>query len=84
MSFVRARMIIPPRSLVAGIPAKVIRELAAEDVAQKMLGTAQYQENARRSFGEMIPCEPLAAPEPDRKRVTWENDAIPLYGLKKN
>jgi len=83
MSFVRAGAEIPPRTLVAGIPAKVLRELTDSDIAHKMKGTRQYQELARRSPAEMKPCEPLTAPEPDRKRTRWVHDAKPLYDLKK-
>ncbi|MHA1538667.1 MAG: phenylacetic acid degradation protein PaaY [Alphaproteobacteria bacterium] len=83
MSFVRAGMQIPPRTLVAGIPAKVLRGLNEADLAHKMEGTRQYQELARRAPKEMKPCEPLPAPEPGRGRVVWDNDAKPLYDLKK-
>lgn len=83
MSFVRAGMQVPPRTLVAGIPAKILRELSERDLAHKTEGTSQYQELARRAPAEMKPCEPLPAPEPGRRRVTWDNEAKPLYGLKK-
>lgn len=83
MSFVRAGMQIAPRTLVAGIPAKVLRELTDADIAHKTEGTRQYQELVRRAPAEMKPCEPLPAPEPDRKRVAWDTDAKPLYNLKK-
>ena len=83
MAFVRAGTQIPPRTLAAGIPAKVLRELSDQDVAMKVEGTLQYQENARRAPTELEPCEPLTEAEPDRGRISWEHDAKPLYGLKK-
>ncbi len=83
MSFVRAGAVIPPRTMVAGIPAKVMRELTESDLAQKNEGTRQYHELARRALAEMKPCEPLSAPEPDRGRVIWDTEAKPLYDLKK-
>lgn len=83
MSFVRAGMEIPPRTLVAGIPAKILRQLTDADLAQKNKGTRQYQELVRRAPSEMKPCQPLPAPERTRGRVTWDNDAKPLYDLKK-
>jgi carbonic anhydrase/acetyltransferase-like protein (isoleucine patch superfamily) len=83
MAFVRAGTQIPPRTLAAGIPAKVLRELTDADVAMKMEGTRQYQENARRAPAELEPCTALTEPEPNRGRVSWEHDAKPLYGLKK-
>jgi len=83
MAFVRAGFTVPPRTLAAGIPAKVLRELSDDDVAFKMVGTRQYQENARRAPTELEPCEPLIKAEPDRGRIQWTEDAKPLYGLKK-
>ncbi len=83
MSFVRAGMQVPPRTLVAGIPAKVLRPLTDSDLAQKAEGTRQYHELVRRAPAEMKPCQPLPAPEPNRGRVVWDNDAKPLYDLKK-
>ena len=43
-SFVRAGFIVPPRTLVMGAPARVIRELTAEEIAWKAVGTREYQE----------------------------------------
>jgi phenylacetic acid degradation protein len=83
MSFVRAGTQIPPRTLVAGVPAKERRTLSDDDIAMKTSGTLQYQELARRAFTELEPCEPLSAPEPGRGRITWQQDARTLYGLGK-
>ncbi len=83
MSFVRAGAQIPARTLAAGIPAKVLRELSDDDIAMKTTGTLQYQELARRAPSELEPCEPLAAPEPGRGRIKWDRDAKTLYGLAK-
>ena len=35
MAFIRANTAIPPRSLVAGIPARVVRELSDDEIAWK-------------------------------------------------
>jgi phenylacetic acid degradation protein len=66
MSFVKAEMIVPPRTLVAGIPAKVIRELTADENHWKTEGTKVYQELARRYRATMRECDPLREVEPDR------------------
>ena len=66
MAFVKAEMVVPPRTLVAGIPARVLRELTDEELAWKVEGTASYQELTRRSFASMRATVPLAAPEPGR------------------
>ena len=49
MSFVRANMKVPPRSLVAGTPAKILREVTADEIKWKSEGTATYQALAVRS-----------------------------------
>ena len=69
MAFVKAAMVVPPRMLVAGIPARILRLLTAEELAWKEEGTASYQELTRRSFASMRATVPLAAPEPDRRRI---------------
>jgi phenylacetic acid degradation protein len=69
MAFVKARMVVPPRTLAAGIPARVLRELTDTELAWKIEATQSYQELARRSMATMRPTVPLAAPEPGRKRI---------------
>jgi hypothetical protein len=53
MSFVKAGFKVPPRTLVAGSPARVIRELSQEEITWKGQGTAEYQELARRSLATL-------------------------------
>jgi phenylacetic acid degradation protein len=71
MSFVRIGARVPPRTLVAGIPAKVVRELSDEEVRGKHAGTLLYQALAVRSAETMAPVPPLEAVEPDRARSDW-------------
>lgn len=65
-AFVRAGMKIPPRSLVGGVPAKIIRELSSEEIAWKLEGTQTYQDLTRRSLATMTVVAPLTEIEPDR------------------
>ena len=81
MSFVRAGMIVPPRTLVAGVPARIVRELQDKEMAWKANGTRQYQELARRSLATMTPCDPLPAIEADRPEAK-PIVAIPLHKVK--
>ena len=81
MAFVKAGMIIPPRTLVAGIPAKVVRALTEMELAWKVEGTASYHELVRRSRATMRPTAPLTAPEPGRKRLDLP-EMLPLSTLK--
>ncbi|MGN6525894.1 MAG: phenylacetic acid degradation protein PaaY [Burkholderiaceae bacterium] len=68
-AFVRAGMKIPPRSLAAGVPAKVMRELSDQELAWKLEGTRTYQRLTERCLATMRECEPLATEEPGRVRL---------------
>ncbi|MDD2868555.1 transferase hexapeptide repeat family protein [Neomegalonema sp.] len=69
MAFVKAGTKIPPNSLLAGSPAKIIRMLSAEEIDWKRRGTGVYQQLAREAAGKIAPATPLSAPEPDRRRA---------------
>ena len=81
LAFVKAGMIVPPRTLVAGVPARVMRELTDDEIAWKVEGTASYQDLTRRSLATMRATVPLAAPEPDRKRIELP-ELLPLSERK--
>lgn len=81
MAFVKARMVVPPRMLVAGMPARVVRELTAQELAWKIEGTQSYQELTRRSLATMHATVALTAVEPDRKRIELP-ELLPLSTLK--
>ena len=69
MSFIKANMKILPASLVAGIPARVLREVTDGELAWKSQATAAYQHLTQRCQRSLKPAEPLAEVEPDRKRI---------------
>lgn len=71
-AFVKAKMVIPPRSLVAGVPGKVVRELSDAEIKWKSEGTAQYHRLTLRSFESMRETAALTEIEPNRKRITVE------------
>lgn len=68
-AFVPAGMEVAPRTLVAGLPARKLRELSDEEVAWKLEGTRTYQDLTRRCLASLAEVQPLAAPEADRPRV---------------
>lgn len=78
MAFVKKGMVVPPRSLVAGAPAKVIKELSDAEIKNKQLGTHMYQRLAQRSLDTMLKVAPLRAVETDRARLRPE-DIYPDY-----
>jgi len=81
-AFVKASQEIPPRVLVAGMPAKVIRPLSDEEIAWKADGTRTYQDLTRRCLATLVETDPLTAVESDRKRIHMP-DVVPLTELKK-
>lgn len=81
MAFVRAGMVVPPRSLAAGVPAKVLRALTEQELAWKVEGTRTYQELTRRSLTTMRATAPLAAPEEGRRRLALP-EILPLSTRK--
>jgi phenylacetic acid degradation protein len=81
-AFIKAGLVIPPRTLVAGIPAKVVRQLSDEEIAWKGEGTRCYQDLTRRCLTTMVETSPLTAVEADRQRIHLP-DVVPLVDLKK-
>ena len=81
-AFVKAGMEIPPRVLVAGVPARVVRPLSDDEIAWKSEGTLTYQALARRCMESLREVAPLPAPEPGRGRLTLE-PALPLVERKR-
>jgi phenylacetic acid degradation protein len=79
-SFVKAKFVVPDRTLVTGAPARVVRELTAEEIGWKAIGTREYQELAARCLSSLTLCEPLRAPEPDRKSYK-PADLTPLHAI---
>jgi phenylacetic acid degradation protein len=83
-AFVKAAMVIPPRTLAAGIPARILRELSADELEWKRAGTVEYQNLAVRSLRTMREVQPLACVEPDRRRIAPMSGAVPKVAIKKD
>lgn len=81
-AFVPAGMKVPPRHLVAGIPAKVMRPLKDQEVAWKLEGTHTYQNLTERCLATMREVQPLSAVEPNRPRLQAP-DVKPLVAVKR-
>jgi phenylacetic acid degradation protein len=69
MSFVKTGAKIPPKHLVAGVPARILRELTDDDLAMKTESTRQYHQLACRSLATLVEAEPLTKFDPERKRL---------------
>ena len=81
MAFVKAGMQVPPRTLVAGIPARVIRELSADELAWKADATGLYRNLAVRCLASMRETVALTEAEPGRKRLPRQ-EVLPLSAWK--
>lgn len=69
MAFVKAGAQIPPNSLAVGSPAKVVRELSADEIAWKRQGTGVYQQLAVEAKEKLALAVALTGMEPDRRRA---------------
>jgi phenylacetic acid degradation protein len=81
LAFVRAEQKVPQRSLVAGIPARMVRALSEQELRWKKDNMLLYQDLARRSAASMHLVEALTEPEPERRRIDIPG-AVPLSELK--
>lgn len=59
MAFVKAKTIIPKRSLVVGNPAKIIKQVSDEMIAWKTKGTQLYQQLPKDCHESLREVEPL-------------------------
>ena len=82
LAFVKAEARIAARSLAAGIPARVLRELSAEELRWKHDNMLFYQQLAARSAKTMAHVEALEKPEAGRRRIEVPG-AVPLSELKR-
>lgn len=80
-AFVKAGMVVPARSLAAGVPAKVMRELSEQEMAWKIQGTLTYQNLSRRCLATMQEVAPLTSVAADRQRIVMP-EVVPLSELK--
>ncbi len=78
LCFVPAGMQVPPRKVVVGNPAKIVKEVSDEMLAWKTEGTAVYQALPARLHASLRSCEPLrealdvASRPPMTNYKTWK------------
>ena len=78
LSLVKSEMNAPARSLIAGNPARIVRELPTQAIIWKNDGDGEYQRLARQSLTDFAECQPLTSVEPDRRRVSGDARAVRL------
>jgi len=81
MSFVKADFEVPARSLAAGIPVRILRQLSDEEIEWKESGTRDYQRLARRCFESLEETTALTEVEENRPRLDV-SDSVPLFQVK--
>ncbi len=80
LSLVKSDTHTPPRSLVAGNPAGVVKSFEPHQVTWKNDGEGEYQKLARAALTDLVEAQPLAAPEVDRQRIQSNAIAVRLTG----
>ncbi len=81
-AFVRAGLKLPEKSLIAGLPAKVVRPLSEDEMRWKLEGTQTYQELTRRCQASLVEVAPLAEIEANRPALPM-GKVKPLVATKK-
>lgn len=76
LSFIKADTIIPPRSVVVGNPAKIVKQVTDEMLNWKTEGTKLYQQLPKDMYEGWKPCEPLREvpanrPQRNASYKTW-------------
>ena len=68
LSFIPEGMIIPSRKIVAGNPAKILKDVSDEMIGWKSKGTELYQRLPSELYAGLKPCEPLREIPKDRPK----------------
>lgn len=76
LSFIKQGERFSSRSIVAGTPAKIVKEASTEMIEWKIEGTKLYQELPSQCFESLKPCEPLR--EPTEQQFLFQIDYKPF------
>ena len=80
LCFIPAEMQIPPRKVVVGNPAKIVKDVSDEMIAWKSEGTRLYQSLPAKLRDTLKPTAPLREIEPGRpvqkkEYITWKESS---------
>lgn len=76
LSLVKSDTVTPPRSLVVGNPAKVVKTFEPHQVTWRNNGDGEYQKLTRAALADLVEAAPLAAADPERQARRIESEAI--------
>ena len=84
-AFVKAEFEVPPRTLVAGIPARVVRPLGESELAWKIEATRGYQWLTERCLASLHEAAALPTADSARqaKRMPTREGTVPLAEMKR-
>ncbi len=82
LAFVKAKFIVPPKTIVAGIPAKIIAKVNEEELAWKAEGDEDYQQIIKRSHATLKRVNPLSDSEKIRHPRIKIKGIPPLHRIK--
>ncbi len=80
-ALVRANEIVPPRSMMAGIPAKRIRDITDKDLEWKRLATIDYKRLPPLYHKGLKPADPLKSAEINRPR-NYASESPPKHEVR--
>jgi len=67
LSYIKPNFKAPDRSIIAGIPAEIKRQVTDKEIKWKTQGTALYQQLAQRSLASLKNCVPLTETSKQKK-----------------
>lgn len=75
-TFVKTAMQVPPRVMISGNPARVVRDLTEAEIAKRVRSNLTYQKLASRCLVAIQETTPLPEAEPGRQRMRFDGVAI--------
>ena len=76
LSLVKSDTVTPPRSLVVGNPAKVVKSFEPHQVTWRNNGEGEYQKLARSALTDLIEAEPLREVSAERQAQRSQSQAV--------
>ncbi|MCK0533637.1 gamma carbonic anhydrase family protein [Sphingobium agri] len=76
LALVKSDTVTPPRSLVAGNPAKVVKSFEPHQVTWRNNGEGEYQKLARAALTDLVEAQPLRQASPERLSQRSQSEAV--------
>jgi carbonic anhydrase/acetyltransferase-like protein (isoleucine patch superfamily) len=76
LALVKSDTVTPPRSLVVGNPAKVVKTFEPHQVTWRNNGEGEYQKLTRAALTDLVEAAPLGQASADRQAQRIKSDAI--------